>query len=198
MKLLRRVLTIAAFWSLMGVSLAATVQVWRQGLPLEDSHWSVRRVSEDDFAKLSNDQKLRFAWRLEREFSRGVVIEDAVRSLDPDAQERFEQNFDELTELWLFEKVNTYFAIEDDQARGRYLDRQVTRVKTWPIFAAMVASGSASDEDKARLERLTSYILSRSQELSLEERQRLQRFLFELAVRSYQVHQFFPGLQLTF
>jgi hypothetical protein len=159
----------------------------------------VRRISDESFAQTPREERLRLAWRLEREFSRGVDLRPAVQNLSQPERARFDQNFNELTEAWLLEKVDTFFGLPDDRARSHYLDRQATRVKSWPLFtAALATSASADDEEKAQLERLASYLLSRSRELSLEERQKLQRFMFELALRSYQIHQFFPGLQLTF
>lgn len=197
MRFIRRVLTILIFWSLVGVSLAAAVQVWWLGLPSNDIHWAVRRIGDPRFGDSLDEEKLDLARRLEREFSRGVEIRPAVEKLSPADRERFEANFGQLTELWLFDKVDTFYSFNDDRDRGRFLDRQVTRVKTWPIFTAAIAE-SSSQEDKARLERLANYLLNRAQELPPKERQRLQRFLFELALRSYQVQQFFPGIQLTF
>ncbi len=197
MRLLGKIFTLVIFWSLIGVTLAATVQVWWQGLPQDDIYWAVRKISDPEFPEKPTDEKLRLARRLEREFSHGVTIDSAVDLLDEPARQRFDANFEDLTEIWLSEKINTFFSFKDEKARSRYLDKQVTRVKTWPVFARLT-SAQSNDQELANLNRLTTHVMNHSKKLPLDERKRVQRFFLELALRSSNMQQLFPGLSLTF
>lgn len=181
------------FGMLAIISLAATVAVWREGVPANSrtNHWAVRKIIAPGFAQESAQAKLALARDLEREFNRGVDIHDQVAQLDAQSWKRFQQNFGEMMEIWFLAKVDHYESIKDEERKQRFLEMQIGRIKSWPVFER---DATPSSQDKDRLERLTEFMLTRYRKLPSSQQQRIQRFLVAIWLRNSQISQFIPGV----
>ncbi|MBX7072625.1 MAG: hypothetical protein K1X71_05715 [Pirellulales bacterium] len=196
MSRLRKLITLTVFWACVGISLAAGYQLWRQGIPTgqADNHWAVDRIAAADFPSLSMDEKLRLARRLERDFSRGVDLREQVARLSDAQNEQFEDHFLELTEIWFLNKVDTYDAFSDDWRRRRFLEEQMTRIKSWPTFDRHHA-GDESERGEDALQRLVAHVFSRMRSMPVGQRQRIQRFVTAVVMHGYRLEAFMPGVR---
>jgi hypothetical protein len=191
---MRNTLTQAIFGALVLISAGAAIEVWRDGIPTESrtNYWAVRRISDLAFADEPYDSKLRLAKKLEKEFNRGVDLQGQVNGLDDETWARFEKNFGELVEIWFLDKVDEYDRLHRNEDKTRYLERQVGRIKSWPVFDRSLQGQSSQERD--RLERLTQYLIGRYRNMTKNDQQRVHRFLMAVWLQNSQMSYFLPGV----
>jgi hypothetical protein len=191
---LRDLITHIVFCLLAVISAAAAIQVCRTGVTADtrSNRWVVVKLCSPTFAAQPREAKLSLARDLEREFNRGVDIRDQVAQLEGEDWRRFEANFGELMEIWFLDKVDRYEAMREERLKRRYLESQIGRIKSWPVFERGASETEAQDKD--RLERLISYLDARFRSMPRRQQERIRRFAFAVWLQNSQLSHFLPGV----
>lgn len=157
----RDVISVLVLIGLTGVSVAAGVQVYRQGLrnPQAADRAELRAwLSERDLRVQPREVKLELAQRLEADFRRGIDWHSEVASLDDDGWARFEVNFAELMRVWLFSKVDIYRTLPEIE-RPAFLDREVANIFRWQIIDRGLATINGTDASDMRSRSLVEFLM---------------------------------------
>ena len=133
MRKLRDALTLIVFGIVLAVSLAAerrsgATRAARAGLfgPAGALRW----LSLHDIRQEPRDVKLRFAHRLEEDFSKKVDWQGQIDLFNDTQWKQFEENFDDLMRLWFMQKVDTWSSLPSDE-QNLYLDDQLGYLMSW-------------------------------------------------------------------
>lgn len=130
---LRDALTLIIFGIVLAVSVAAGVEAARQGLPepvFSDPLERLRWLSLHDIRSEPREVKLRFAHRLEEDFSQQVDWQGQIDLFNDAQWKQFEENFDDLMRLWFMQKVDTWSSLPSDE-QNLYLDDQLGYLMSW-------------------------------------------------------------------
>ena len=136
MRKVRRVIGAVTFGLLALVSAAAAVEVWRIGIPettVDDPAILVRELASEAYPDREFEMKERLARRIELEFVRGADWQPAISQLSDEDWKRFSANYNDLTWIWINQKVHRYSRLRRDGEKRRYLEQQMARVRTWPL-----------------------------------------------------------------
>jgi len=132
----RRVIGAATFGVLALISAAAAIAVWRIGIPettVDDPAVLVSELASVAYPGRGPEMKERLARRIELEFVRGADWQPAISQLSDEEWKRFNANFNDLTWIWINQKVYRFSRLRRDGEKRRYLEQQMARVRTWPL-----------------------------------------------------------------
>lgn len=153
MRKLRDLLTLLLLCALVGVSVAATVQAIRTGLPtaVEDRHEELRRsLAAGRVNELPIEYQRVLLRQLEAELREGV---DWQRELDATPRRQRDlvaDNLADLGSLWLNEKMDEYFSLPNEYEQEKYLDQEIERVMRWQTTEALRRSAAAENDPEQR------------------------------------------------
>ena len=177
MRLLRDVATYLALFGLVAVSLASGIQVYRQGLDDPDridQSELVDWLSRHDVAAEPRETKLRLVHRMERDFKLGVDWQEDIDALEPARWDRFQSNFKLLMQIWLMEKVDRFFEIEDVE-REEFLDTEIANLMAWrPVDQRDARNGA---RQWMRIDTLHEQLQEWIRDASRDDRRRMSIFL---------------------
>ncbi len=134
MRHLRDLVTLLALCLFVGVSVAATVQSVRTGLPVAavDRHDELRRkLTAGQLTELPATQQVQLLRQLEIELRRGVDWEPEYDRLSRRKRNLLAENLVDLGELWLDEKMDEYASLPNHAERGQFLDSEIRRLKNF-------------------------------------------------------------------
>jgi hypothetical protein len=133
----RDLVTLIVFLGMVAVSLAASIEAARQGLPEPEVTDPVERLqwlADHDIRQQPKEVKLRLAHRLEEDFARNLDWQAEIDQFDDAEWARFEANFEDLMRLWFLQKVNTWSNLPADQ-QNYYIDEQFNYLMSWQPLA---------------------------------------------------------------
>jgi len=131
---LREVLTLAALAALTAISVASAMHVVRTGLHeprLAPDSDLFTLITTTDLLAEPVDMRLRVVRRLEPEFLRGVAWRNRIEALDDEQWELMQDNFTELTRLWLIEKAESYHQRSAGEEQDRYFEAEAKKLTSW-------------------------------------------------------------------
>lgn len=150
---LRDLVTLILFLGLVAVSLIATGEAVRQGLPEPQIGNPVERLqwlAAHDIRPLPSEEKLRIVHRLEEDFVRNVDWQAEINGFDDAQWDRFAANFEELMRLWFLHKVETWSSLPPDQ-QNYYIDEQFPYLISWRPFERSAPNESTGGLRRGRL-----------------------------------------------
>lgn len=153
MRKLRDLLTLLILCSLVGLSVAATVQAIRTGLPTpaEDRHEELRRsLTAGRVNELPLEYQRVLLRQLEGELRNGVDWQQELAATPPRKRQLTTDNLADLASLWLDERMDEYFSIPDQLDRDEYLDQEIERILRWKTVQSMRHSASNGVDAKER------------------------------------------------
>lgn len=162
MRRLRDLLTMLALCTLVGVSVAASVQAIRTGLPspAEDRHEELlRALTAGRVNELPAEHQRVLLRQLENELRGGVDWQQTLDEIHPRKQRLVADNIGDLASLWMNEKMDEYFSLPNEYEKERYLDEEIGRVLRWKTTQSL-RMAAASDDDPAQRQ-LATRILKR-------------------------------------
>jgi hypothetical protein len=141
---LREVLTLAALAALTAISVASAMHVVRNGLhePRLGESDLFTLITTTDLLAEPVDIRLRVVRRLEPEFVSGVAWSNRIEALDDEQWELMQDNFTELTRLWLIEKAESYQDRSPGEEQDRFFEAEAKKLTTWG--AASLSRGDRS------------------------------------------------------
>lgn len=134
MRQLRDLITFLALALFVSVSVAATIQAVRKGLPVAivDRHDELRqRLIAASVTELPDKLQNQLLRQLERELRRGVDWEQDYAALSSREQDLLVENLIDLAERWLNEKMEEYSRLPDYTEREQFLDFEIRRLKNF-------------------------------------------------------------------
>lgn len=180
MRKVRRVIGAAAFGVLALISAAAAIEVWRIGIPettVDDPMVLVSELASVAYPGRGPEMKVRLARRIELEFVRGADWQPALSQLSDEEWKRFTANYNDLTWIWINEKVHRFSRLRRDGEKRRYLEQQMARVRTWPLPRRKPRTEGRSTFDiQDQLQGIMLRVAGPLQSLSPEERVRFRQF----------------------
>ncbi len=186
MRRLKSVVTILALCLLVGVSLAATIHVARQGLPepdvadrLVDRRKLLDFLTATDLRHQPEVVQAKLMRRLEDDLRHDEDWSADLERVPEASQKLFADNLAWLLRLWFLGKVEQFHSLPEDR-RNRFVDRQLNTVMRWP---RMPAGQGASGKPRRghRLETAMASLQASGQ--GLDERQQTQARQFVSALQ---------------
>jgi hypothetical protein len=164
MRKLRNLLTMLILGSLVGLSVAATVQAIRTGLPdpIKDRHEELRRsLTEGHVNELPLEYQRVLLRQLESELRDGVDWKRELESTPPRRRNQAVDNLAELINLWLNEKMDEYYSLPNEYEQEKYLDQEIARVLRWQTTDSlrMSVGPGASEEERAMVMGLVQQLI---------------------------------------
>jgi hypothetical protein len=181
----RKVVGAGVFGVLALISAAAAVEVWRVGIPettIDDPGTLARELGSTAFPGRGPEMKLRLARRIEREFVRGADWQPTLAQMRASEWKRFNANYNDLTWLWLNEKVHRFSRLRREGERRRYLEQQMARVRTWPLPRRKPRSERSNFDPREQIDAIGLRVVGRIKELPPEEQVRFAQFSQALAM----------------
>ncbi|MBX9789925.1 MAG: hypothetical protein K2Y37_13490 [Pirellulales bacterium] len=180
MRKLRKLVGASVFGVLALISAAAAVEVWRVGIPqttIDDPSILARELESIAYPGRGPEMKMRLARRIEREFVRGTDWQPALSQLSDEEWKRFNENYKDLTWLWLNDKVWRFSRLRRDGEKRRYLEQQMARVRTWPLPRRKPRKEPVANFDIGdQLRGIMMHVTVRLQALTPQERERFEQF----------------------
>ncbi|MGE0537514.1 MAG: hypothetical protein AB7O68_21270 [Pirellulales bacterium] len=179
MRRFRKTVGAGVFGVLSLISGAAAVEVWRMGIPeiaIDDPAALAHELASPAFAGRGREMKLRLARRIEREFVRGADWQPALAEMKPDEWKRFTDNYNDLTWLWMNEKVQRFARLRREPEKRRYLEQQMARVRTWPLPRRKPRRDRSNFNPGEQIEAIGLRIVGRIKDLPPEEQARYAQF----------------------
>lgn len=176
----RDLLSVLALAALSAVSLAAAAQAyffgWSTGQVLERAElfkWLTTR----ELGSLPRAMKLRLARQFEQDFVADGEWRQELDQLDAAQRARFVENYGELGEAWLLDKVDRYYELREPQ-RTEYVDSQIDSISRWPLLepSDRLPFGGDPSRNLAQLQ-------SRFQRLNPDVQRRVQQFMGAVYMR---------------
>lgn len=153
MRKLRDLLTLLILCSLVGLSVAATVQAIRTGLPTpaENRHEELRRsLTTGRVNELPIEYQRVLLRQLEGELRSGVDWQQELAATPPRKRRLTTDNLADLASLWLNERMDEYFSIPDQHDRDEYLDQEIERIIRWKTVQSMRHSAANGADPQER------------------------------------------------
>lgn len=179
MKSVKNLITAVVFGVVVAICAAAAFAVWRNGIP-HQAHWAVPRIAGENYAGMPIEEKLRVARHLEDDFSRGMTLKNEVALLPPAARERFPENFDDLSVLWLIHKADQYDQQLEERQRRKdlgWIERRSGRINGWLRQSLEYSSQSDEHVTMQQLNKLYERSRAYHNRLPKPERDKLKRFV---------------------
>jgi hypothetical protein len=155
MRKLRNLLTMLILGSLVGLSVAATVQAIRTGLPEpnKDRHEELRRsLTEGRVNELPLEYQRVLLRQLESELRDGVDWKRELEATPPRKRNQAVDNLAELMNLWMNEKMDEYYSLPNEYEQEKYLDQEIARVLRWQTTDSLRMSvGPGADAEEREL-----------------------------------------------
>lgn len=180
----RDALSALALVTLGGISLAAGAQaIWIEFSSRRtfDRAELVAWLTERDLALVPRAVRLRLARQFEQDFAAGHDWKLELSQLDDQRRERLANNYTELSQAWLLDKVDRYFAFQEPE-RTEYLDSQIDAISRWPIFEQGKFQRGKSLRN-VDLSRHLPRLQARFTRLRPDEQRRLQQFVGAVYLR---------------
>lgn len=176
----RDFLSALALAVLCAISLAAAAQAYFFGLSAEATLSRaelIARLSTRSIASLPRARKLKLARQFEQDFASGGDWKQDLEQLPPAARERLMENYLELSQAWMLDKVDRYYELREPQ-RTEYIDSQIDGISRWPMLNQSEPAVLGGDPS-----RNLAMFQARFSQLKPEQQRRVQQFMGALYMR---------------
>ena len=165
---------------LSAISLAAGAQAYFFGFSAEHAlsraeliDWLTTR----QVASLPRVIKLKLARQFEQDFASGGDWKQEMEQLSPDARERLLENYLELSQAWMLDKVDRYYELREPE-RTEYIDSQIDAISRWPMLNQSEQPLLGGDPSRS-----LATLQGRFGRLKPEQQRRVQQFMGALYMR---------------
>ncbi|HUY90916.1 MAG TPA: hypothetical protein VMV10_19425 [Pirellulales bacterium] len=165
---------------LSAISLAAATQAylfgWSTGHTLDRAELFVW-LSTRELGSLPRAMKLKLARQFEQDFVSEGDWREEVGELDAARRARFLENYGELAQTWLLDKVDRYYELREPQ-RTEYVDSQIDSISRWPMLKQSGNPPFGGDPS-----RNLAQLQARFRQLKPDEQRRVQQFMGAVYMR---------------
>lgn len=176
----RDLLSAVALAILSAISLAAAAQAYFFGFSAEQAlsraeliAWLTTRQT----ASLPRARKLKLARQFEQDFASGGDWKQDLEQLPPAARDRLMENYLELSQAWMLDKVDRYYELREPE-RTEYIDSQIDGISHWPLLTQSEHPLLGGDPS-----RNLAMLQGRFSQLKPEQQRRVQQFMGALYMR---------------
>jgi len=165
---------------LSAISLAAATQAYFFRLSAEAtlSHAElIAWLTTRPIASLPRARKLKLARQFEQDFASGGDWKQDLERLPPAARDRLMENYLELSQAWMLDKVDRYYELREPE-RTEYLDSQIDGISRWPMLNQNEQPLLGGDPS-----RNLAMLQGRFSQLKPEQQRRVQQFMGALYMR---------------
>lgn len=170
----------AALAILSAISLAAAAQAYIFGFSAEHALSRAELIAwltTRQFASLPRAIKLKLARQFEQDFVAGGDWKQEMEELQPAERERLLDNYAELSQAWMLDKVDRYYELREPQ-RTDYIDGQIDSISRWPMLNQSEHPMLGGDPS-----RNLAMLQGRFSQLKPDQQRRVQQFMGALYMR---------------